>query len=88
MTDWYTARGSIEPAVFDATSSKFYVYQRRNPQLVTLQNEFGGSSQCWQYEERKLTHGEFYKLQISQLEDENTNLQLALTELYENLLEG
>ena len=88
MDDWYTAHGLTEPDEFDATSSKFFVYQRRNARLVTLQNEFGGESQVWQYEERKLTHGEFYKLQIAQLEDENTNLQLALTELYENLLEG
>lgn len=77
MTEWQTIYGgqTSTPAEFDTTSSKFYVYQRRNIQRV-------GDS--WQYEERKLSHGEYEKL----LADENTNLQLALTELYENLLEG
>ncbi len=84
MTDWYKVHGSVKPAEFDATSSKFFVYQRRNAQLVTLENDFGGTYETWQYEERKLSHGEYEKL----LADENTNLQLALTELYESFLEG
>ena len=76
---WQTVYGSIKPAEFDTTSSKVYVYQRRNFQQV---DDF------WQYEERKLTHDEYQKLRIEILEKENTNLQLALAELYENLLES
>ena len=76
---WQTVYGSIKPAEFDTTSSKVYVYQRRNVQR---------DGDSWQYEERKLTHDEYQKLRIEQLEVENTNLQLALTELYENLLES
>ena len=55
-------------------------FQRRN--IKRLDNEL------WQYEERKLSHDEFQKLRIAELELQNTNLQLAITELYENLLEG
>lgn len=82
---WQIVHGSQldKPAEFDSTSSNFYVYQRRNIQRVT-QDLDGVNSEFWQYEERKITHGEYEKL----LADENTNLQLALTELYENLLEG
>ena len=86
--DWQIVYGSDEPAEFDATSSKFYVYQRRNAQLVTLHDELTGDYQQWQYEERKMTHEEYYKMRNAQLEDELTQTQLALTELYENLLEG
>ena len=82
--DWQIVYGSDEPAEFDATSSKFYVYQRRNAQLVTLHDELTGDYQQWQYEERKMTHGEYEKM----LEDELTQTQLALTELYENLLDA
>lgn len=79
---WQIVQGSQlnKPLEFDSTSSKAYVYQRRN--ITKL------DSGIWQYEERKLTHDEYNKLRIQQLEDENTNLQLALAELYENLLEG
>ena len=55
-------------------------YLRRN--ITQLDNEL------WQFEERLLSNDEYHKLRIQQLELENTNLQLALTELYENLLES
>ena len=80
MTDWKTVYGSFEPSTLDTTSSSFVVYQRKN---ISQRDTF-----TWQYEERKLTHAEFQKLRIERLESENTNLQLAITELYENLLES
>lgn len=83
MTDWDIVYSDVKPAEFDATSSKYFVYQRRNAQLVTFTDDNGGTYETWQYEERKLSHGEYEKL----LADENTNLQLALTELYEELLQ-
>lgn len=85
---WQIVSGDFEPAELDTNSSKVYVYQRRNIQRVTHENEDGTSSEFWQYEERKLTHDEYQKLRIERLESENTNLQLALAELYENLLDG
>lgn len=85
MTDWQFVEGSQldKPAELDSTSSKVYVYQRRNIQRVSTDEGV-----FWQYEERKLTHDEYQKLRIAELELQNTNLELALTELYENLLEG
>ena len=77
---WYIAFCNFKPADVDTSSSAKFVYLRRNFQLVTIDD-----TDMWQYEERKLTHDEY---RIWQLGDENTNLQLALTELYEQLLEG
>ena len=79
---WQIVYGSSEPSTVDSTSSSKYVYLRRNIQRVAIETE-GGSYDCWQYEEQKLTKDEY---RISQLEDENTNLQLALTELYEKVI--
>ena len=75
-------QSNVKPADVD-TSSKF-VYLRSNIQRVVIETE-DGSYDCWQYDETKLTHDQY---RILQLEQENTNLQLALTELYEQLLEG
>ena len=76
---WYSAFSNVMPAEFDSDSSKTYVYQRRN----IIQSGDG-----FQYEERKIPKDEFLQLRINSLEDENTQLQLALTELYEEFLEG
>ena len=76
---WYATFSNVMPAEFDSDSSKTYVYQRRN----IIQS--GGG---FQYEERKISKDEFLQLRIQSLEDENLQLQLALTELYEEFLEG
>ena len=76
---WYSVFSNIMPAEFDSTSSKVYVYQRRN----IIQSGDG-----FQYEERKIPKDDFLQFRINSLEDENTQLQLALTELYEEFLEG
>ena len=73
---WYTVNSFVKPAEFDSDSSKVYVYQRRN----IIQSDDG-----FQYEERKLSKDEFLQFRIQTLEDENLQLQLALTELYEEL---
>lgn len=85
MTDWQLVFGSqvSKPSDFDTTSSLNFVYQRRNVQRVSVEDEFSGTRECWQYDERKMSHGEYEKL----LEDELLQTQLALTELYE-LMEG
>lgn len=90
MTDWQPVHGSqdIKPSEFDSTSSAYYVYQRRNVQRVTTTDFDGNSYEYWQYEERKLTHAEYNALRADLLEQELTNTQLALVDLYENLLGG
>ena len=86
MTDWQIVHGSNKPAEFDSTSSSAFVYQRRNAQLKTETDSNGNSYDCWQYEERKLSFEEFYKLKAELLETELTNTQLALAELYEGVI--
>ena len=76
---WYTVNSFVKPAEFDSDSSKIYVYLRRN----IIQSDDG-----FQYEERKIPKDEFLQFRIQSLEDENLQLQLALTELYEEFLEG
>ena len=76
---WYTAFSDVEPAEFDSDSSKIYVYLRRN---ITQ------SGDDFQYEERKIPKVDFLQLRIQSLEEENLQLQLALTEIYEEFLEG
>ena len=89
MTDWQIVHSSQDtmPAEFDTTSSAYYVYQRRNVRRVTTEDEFG-TSEFWQYDERKLTKDEYNALRAELLETELTNTQLALVDLYESLLEG
>lgn len=89
MAEWKLTQGSqeVKPAELDTTSSRFYVYQRRNIERVTVGDEFG-TAELWQYEERKMTRDEYAQLRIATLAEENTQLQLALTELYESILEG
>lgn len=55
--------------------------------ISIIYHEFG-TSEFWQYDERKLTKDEYNALRAELLETELTNTQLALTELYESILEG
>ncbi len=88
MTDWYKNVASAIQPELDASSSADTVYQRKN--FVRLPDDFIGGKAIpfWQFDERTMSHDEYAQLRISELESENTNLQLALTELYEKLLEG
>lgn len=72
---WGIVYGNVKPAEVDTSSEKF-VYRRRNIQRVTLQDDLGNDYEQWQYEECKMTHGEYEK----NLENELTQTQLALTD--------
>ena len=88
MTEWQMVQGSQEtkPAELDTEISRVYVYQRRNIERVTYDDEMlGVSYDCWQYEERKLTREEWANMRAAELEAELTQTQLALVELYETL---
>ena len=77
---WQTVCGAKPMSEFDTTSSKCFIYQRKNIR------PFGN---LWMYDEQILTKDEYEKeLRIKTLEAENTQLQLAITELYESMLEG
>lgn len=84
MTEWKKVQGSQPetPGEFDTTSSPTTVYQRRNVQRVTVDE-----AELWEYEERTMTHEEFAvllaQMDAAKFEDELTDVQLALVELYE-----
>ena len=85
MTDWKIVQSSQEdkPLELDKQSSKHFIYQRRNIERVTVEDMEGKTAELWQYEERKLTSEEYAVMHVPELEEELTQTQLALVELYE-----
>lgn len=92
MTDWKIVYGSQteKPAEFDTESSPTVAYQRRNIQRV---KDSESESEFWKYEEREMTHAEAIKVQltdtmskISNVEETSTTGLLAITDLYEQLI--
>lgn len=81
---WKIVYSDIEPATVDSSISDSTVYLRRNIKRVTINDDV--SYEVWQYEELQLSHAEYAQMRIAELEEENTNLQLALTELYEKVI--
>ena len=89
MAEWRLVQGSQseKPLELDTTSSKFFVYQRKNIQRVTATNDLTEDTyEYWQYEERKLTKDEYARMREAELEEELTQTQLALAELYESMV--
>ena len=89
MTEWKTVQGSQEtqPAEFDTTSSPTTVYQRRNVQRVTVNNADGTKAELWEYGERTMSREEYAVVaEVARNEEEITTLQMALTELYEGMV--
>ena len=88
MQDWKIVQGSQAemPLELDTTSSDFFVYQRRNIERMIAEDLDGKIYEFWQYEERKLTKEEYAAIHVAELEDELTQTQLALIELYEALI--
>lgn len=84
MSVWQKTFGSqpTKPSALDTTSSSVFVYQRRNFERITVDGGLDDTFEMWQYDERKLTKDEYAAL----LEDELTQTQLALVELYERQL--
>ena len=81
---WQTVESNTEPSEFDSSTSKFYVYQRRNIEKFTSADD--ENPDFWRYEELKIPRAVFDAHRIKNLEDENTQLQLAIVELYEALI--
>lgn len=89
MTEWQKVKGSQEepPLELDTTSSEYFVYQRRNIQRINYTDETNGNVyELWEYEERKLTREEYVTLRANKLEEELTQTQIAMTELYESMV--
>ena len=97
MTDWKKVQGSQDerPQEFDRTSSAIVAYQRRNIERVEVENMDGSKTELWEYEEREMTHDEAVKLQlakdavkIGEIDETSTTGLLAVTDLYEQLIEA
>lgn len=96
MTDWKKVQGSQveKPQEFDTTMSEVVAYQRRNIERVEVEDMNGNKVELWEYEEREMTHDECVKLQlavnakkIGEIDETSTTGLLAITDLYEQLLE-
>lgn len=62
MTEWKRVHGSQKekPLEIDTTSSKYYVYQRRNIERVRYEDEtLKTPYELWEYDERKMTFEEY-----------------------------
>ena len=96
MTDWKKVQGSQfqKPAEFDTTTSEVVVYQRRNIERVTVKGMDGTTTELWEYDERELSREEYtivraeaQQEQINQIDETSTTGLLAVTDLYEQLIE-
>ena len=96
MQDWKEVLGSQEakPEEFDLTASKTVAYQRRNIRRVKVKDMDDKETEVWKYEEREMTHEEAVKLQlaeeaakIGEIDETSTTGLLAVTDLYEQLIE-
>jgi hypothetical protein len=95
MQDWKQVQGSQEakPEEFDLTTSATVAYQRRNIKRVEVEDMDGSKHEVWQYEEREMSHDEAVKLQLAQdalrigeIDETSTTGLLAVTDLYEELI--
>lgn len=70
MTQWTTVYGSqtTRPREWDVESSETTVYQRRNIQRVTVENQDGTITELWQYEERTMSHEEYALIRDERLD--------------------
>lgn len=85
MTDWVIVLSNIKPADLDTTSSDKFVYQRRNFQRVSfIDVSRDVTCEMWQYDERKMSHGEYEKL----LEISIAENSAAIDDIIISLLEG
>ena len=97
MQDWKQVQGSPEvtPTEFDMTTSAVIAYQRRNIKKIKYNDADGKEHEAWEYEEREMTHDEAVKLQLAQdatkigeIDETSTTGLLAVTDLYEQLIEA
>ena len=88
MQNW-TLTYSYQPVKpLDFEFSDDFVLQRRNIQRGFEVDEVSGENfDFWFFEQRALTIDEFNTLKDSLRDDDITQLQLALTEIYEKFLE-
>lgn len=78
---WYKSESNMKPAIIDKTSSKKYVYVRRNVEMVEIEREDVVNT-IYSYEEMKVPKEAYgiIETQINQ-EDRLNDIEFAITEL-------
>ena len=76
-----------KPLELESCGDSFF--QRRNIERgFEIDEDTGERRDFWQFEQRQLSSKEYETLKLELQNDEITQLQIAITELYESFLEG
>lgn len=83
MNIWYDGESSVYPALVDSTSSKVWVYVRRNVEEHERENEQGIKETFYSYEEQKVPKEVWGIFEKTVENDERiADVEEAITELY------
>lgn len=83
MNIWYDGESSVYPALVDSTSSKKWVYVRRNVEEHERENEQGIKETFYSFEEQKVPKDVWGIFEKTVKNDERiADVEEAITELY------
>lgn len=79
---WYTGESTVYPQLIDATSSKKWVYIRKNIKEESRTDEEGNSYAVWTFDETKIPK-DVYSIFESQVNDEArlADIEEVITEI-------
>lgn len=82
IANWHKSYSNIEPPKIDNTSSQYYVYIRKNIELIETESEMG-KEQIYQYDELILPK-EVYPVYEKEIENEGriSDLEEAIVEIF------
>ena len=85
---WHYAESNEYPQTVDSTSSKNWVYVRRNIEEFEREDETDPTikKKFYRWEEMKIRKEDYLIHQLEQTESQTTNIELALVELYEGVM--
>lgn len=85
---WKTVESNEKPVDIDEASSPTVTYVHRNAHEVTKKDEEGNDYTVWQFERATLTKDRYATYYVEQEADaNNTEVQLAIAELAESMME-
>ena len=83
MNAWYNGESTIRPVLIDDSSSKVWVYVRRNVEEHERENEQGIKETFYSYEEQKVPKEVWEIFEKTVENDERiADVEEAITELY------
>ena len=88
MSKWYNGESTVNPALIDDTSSKKWVYVRRNVEQHERESEITGETETYYtFEEQKIDKSVYDIFKSNNENSERiTDIELALTEIYEGAI--